>query len=88
MIRLRKKHSHYYIALFLLLLVGLLMSLFFSPNKQTQVAFIVLTALIYVFSGILHHIIDHDISLKIMVEYILIGSLGISIMLFLLKGNI
>lgn len=87
MIRLDKEHLSYYILLFLLMLLGLVASLFFSPNKQAQTIFIIFTGIIYIFSGILHHVLEHDINLKVVVEYILIGGLGISLMLFLLKGS-
>lgn len=87
MIGLDKKHLSYYILIFLLMLLGLVASLFFSPDKQTQTIFIIFTGIVYIFSGILHHFLEHDINLKVVVEYILIGGLGISLMMFLLKGS-
>ena len=82
----KKTHDHigYYIFLVLILVFGFLLVSLFSPNKQMQVAVIILTALSYCVWGILHHLINHDLHAKIVVEYILIGILGVTIILFIL----
>jgi hypothetical protein len=36
----------------------------------------------------LHHAGNHTITAKIVIEYILIGSLGLTVILFLLKGGL
>ena len=42
----------------------------------------------YMILGILHHFVNHELTAKIMVEYILIGALGISIVFFIIVGGI
>jgi len=49
---------------------------------------ILLCGIFYVVIGIIHHLLAHDISSKIVLEYVLMATLGISIVFFLLKGGI
>lgn len=87
MVKRREGHFGYYISLAAILFLGfLLVSL--SPNKQFQMTMIVLTSVFYVIWGIVHHLLNHDLTLKIVVEYILIGSLGLTVVFFLLKGGL
>ncbi|MBI2028308.1 MAG: hypothetical protein HYT07_01740 [Candidatus Levybacteria bacterium] len=81
---LSKKHIFYYLALILILILGFLLAYINSSNRQIQILAVVFTAISYVFWGILHHLFNHDLSMKIMVEYVLIGSLGLAIILILL----
>ena len=82
----KKVHSHigYYISLVVIFVFVFLLVSLFSPNKQMQMAVIMLTALSYCAWGILHHFINHDLHAKIVVEYILIGIVGVTIILFIL----
>jgi len=88
MIEKGKNHIGYYIFLLLILGFGFFMALFASPNKQLQMIVVVITTFFYIVWGILHHLLNHDLSVKIVVEYILIGSLGLSAVFFLLKGGL
>ncbi len=78
----------YYISLSLILGLGLLFVLLSSPNKVLQFILISLTTLFYILFGIVHHVINHDITLGIMLEYLIIGALGLSILFFFLKGGL
>lgn len=82
------KHFTYYIILISILLLGTFLAINLSFNKQLQMMAIVLTALLYAGGGIFHHALHHDLSTKIVVEYVLMGSLGITIVAFLLKGSL
>jgi presenilin-like A22 family membrane protease len=84
-----KKTSHisYYIFLLVILFFGFILASL-SANRQMQIAIIVLTTIFYVIWGIFHHLINHDLTAKIVIEYILIGSLGLTVILFLLKGGL
>lgn len=87
---MRKKineHILYYISLIIIFAVGAFLISLVSPNKQLQMGIFLLIAVFYVIWGILHHFINHEISKKIVVEYILIATLGVAIMFFLLKGG-
>lgn len=81
-----KNHVGYYISLFLILFFGFLIA-YNSSDKEFQLLVAVMTAFIYVVWGILHHLINHELTPTIVLEYTLMGALGISIVFFLLKGG-
>lgn len=86
------KHAVHHRKDTVILLVVLSLAIFvvsqLSFDKQLQGIMVVLTCLFYVGWGIIHHAVHHDLSARIVVEYILIGSLGMSITLFLLRGGL
>lgn len=81
-----KKHFGYYISLFAILFLGFLIA-YSSADKQFQFLIAVLTAFLYALWGILHHAINHELTAKIMVEYVLMAALGTALIFFLLKGG-
>lgn len=83
-----KKHFLYYIFLIFLLSLGIFLTIQTGYDRQLQFIIIILTAFFYVILGILHHLFEHDLSSKIVLEYVLMGALGISVVLFFLKGGI
>jgi len=83
-----QKHFGYYLSLSAILLLGLVLILLTSPNVKLQSLVILLTVFFYVLWGALHHLINHELSTRIMVEYVLIGTLGISIIFFMLMGGL
>lgn len=83
-----KKHIGYYLSLLTILLLGLLLTFLAAPRIQLQIIIILLTIFFYVLWGILHHLINHELTGKIMVEYVLIGALGVSILFFLIMGGL
>lgn len=83
----QNRHLGYYISLLGILLLGFLLIYFASPNRQLQISIFVIVTFFYVVLGILHHKINHDLTVKIVVEYILIGTFGIAVMFFLFKGG-
>lgn len=82
------KHAFYYISLILILLSGFFLAYINSSNKEIQIGVVVLTTIFYVSWGILHHLINHDFTAKIVIEYILIGSFGLVVLLFLFKSGL
>ena len=78
-----RDHLSYYISLALLLLLGGFLAVVSSPYVQLQFLFIAITAFFYITWGILHHMVHHDLHAKIVVEYVLIGSLVIAVAFFL-----
>lgn len=84
MIKKIKMHIGYYISLIAILAFGFLLVFLSSPNRNLQMMTVVLTTLFYIFWGIIHHVINHDLHAKIVVEYVLIGGLGLTIVLFIL----
>lgn len=81
-----KKHTGYYLSLIIILALGIFLSLQTSGDRQLQMLIMVMTVFFYVLWGILHHLLEHDLSIKIMIEYVLMGSLAMSIILFLVRG--
>jgi hypothetical protein len=82
-----KNHLGHYASLFVVFLISLVFIILVS-NTQTRVLVAVFTAFFYVSWGIFHHLIHHNLSAKIVVEYVLIGSLGLAFIMFLLKGGL
>jgi hypothetical protein len=80
------KHIGHYISLFLIFAIGISGLLLFHSDKKLQMAFVILIAIFYIIWGIVHHAINHSLNSKIVVEYILIGSLGIAALVFLIMG--
>lgn len=81
------EHVAYYISLIAIFALGVFLIFSAAPNKQLQMLIFVILAFFYVIWGVLHHIINHELTSKIVVEYILIATLGVAIMFFLLKGG-
>lgn len=81
-----EKHIGYYFSLIIILALGIFLSLQTSGDRQLQMLIMVMTVFFYVLWGILHHLLEHDLSIKIVIEYVLIGSLAMSIVLFLVRG--
>lgn len=78
------KHSAYYVSLIVILTLGFLLA-YNSSDRIFQIGVIVATTFFYVLWGIMHHLLNHDLSLKIVIEYILIGAFGLTIIFFLLS---
>ena len=83
-----KKHTGYYLSLFAILLLGLILIVVSSPNIRFQSVVLLLTVVFYILWGLLHHFINHELTYKIMIEYVLIGLLGISILFFFIMGGL
>jgi hypothetical protein len=83
-----KQHLGYYISLMAILLLGLALVLLTSPNLKTQSFVILLTVFFYVLWGVLHHLINHELTVKIMIEYVLIGGLGLAVLFFMMMGGL
>lgn len=83
-----RKHLGYYVPLFCMLVFGIFLIPHLAYARELQMSLVVAMAAFYVVWGILHHVVHHDITTKIVIEYILIGSLGMTIVMFLLKGGL
>ena len=83
-----KKHLGYYVSLVLILSLGLIAILLASPNIKMQAAIVFMTVFFYVLWGMVHHLINHELTPRIMIEYVLIGVLGMSILFFTLMGGL
>lgn len=77
-------HIPYAFSLVTIVGLGLLLALQFSYSKQAQMLIVVMITFLYVGIGLFHHKENHDLSSKIVVEYTLIGGLGMTIVSFIL----
>lgn len=78
------KHSAYYISLVVILALGFLLANS-NSDRGFQIGVVIVTTFFYVLWGIIHHLLNHDLSVKIVIEYILIGLFGLTIIFFLLS---
>lgn len=80
-----KKHSLYYSLLISVLIGGLFFIVGAKADKSLQLNTFILITIFYISIGIVHHKLEHDLHTKVVIEYVLMGLLGIAIMLFLLQ---
>ena len=78
-----KDHMYYYLSLAIVILLGGFLVFVSSPYIQLQILFTIITAVIYITWGIIHHLLHHDLHTKIVVEYLLIGGLVVAVAFFL-----
>lgn len=77
-----KKHFFYYLSLLIILGVGFFTSSLLGGQKNYQIMLLVFTGFCYVLWGVIHHVMHHSFSFKIMLEYIAISILGVSLVIF------
>ncbi|MBI2031343.1 MAG: hypothetical protein HYT08_01890 [Candidatus Levybacteria bacterium] len=82
------RHTEYYLALATILALGLFLVVVAAPNKNLQMLIVLLTTLFYAGFGIFHHMVNHDLNGKIVLEYFIIAGFGIAAVFFLLKGGL
>lgn len=79
------KHSGYYFSLIIILTLGFLLAYTNHSNRNFQIGVVVATTFFYVLWGIIHHLLNHDLNAKIVIEYLLIGVFGLTTIFFLLS---
>ena len=84
MIKGLKKNYLYYMLLFGILSSGFILFLSFASSPQMQMTIVMLTSFFYVGFALFHHYLNNDLSVKVVIEYVLIAALGISIVYFYL----
>lgn len=83
-----KKHFGYYVS-FILILLGSIYLVFQNQGDKTLVLrFVGLFALSYIVWGILHHMVHHSVTLRIVIEYIVVALLGVAVIFFILNGGL
>lgn len=74
--------------LFILLIILVLGTATFfavAGNPTAQLVTAMITSVAYVIWGILHHAIDGDLHLKIVIEYVLVGTIAILFLYFVMR---
>ena len=77
------KHLFYYIFSIAILCIGLFLILINNHDNKMQALFIAMTATCYVLWSMVHHYVHHELHPRVVVEYLLIASLGIVLSLYL-----
>jgi hypothetical protein len=83
-----KKHIRYYIAFAGVQLLGLVLITLAAGDRQTQMFTVLALTVFYFIFAILHHMHDHDLTAKIVIEYALFGSLGLTFAMYVLYFSI
>ena len=79
------KSIHYGI-LIIILLGGLVAFYSVRGNSSLQLLVGIVTSVSYVFWGIIHHMLDHNLHKKIVVEYLLIGAIAIILLATIVRS--
>lgn len=71
-----REHFGHYLALVFILAFGVGALIFFQRIPQMQIISLFLTTCFYVFWGIVHHYLEGDLHLRIVLEYAAVAILG------------
>ena len=80
-----KAHRYYYLILAGMQVLGFVLVLLANGDKQLQFSYVVLSTTFYIIWALAHHYVHHELHTKVVVEYILMGAVGISVMYFFLQ---
>ncbi|HXS15277.1 MAG TPA: hypothetical protein VN711_04055 [Candidatus Saccharimonadales bacterium] len=83
-----KKHLGYYVSFLLILAGGVFLVYQSQGDKMLQLDFVILLSLAYVVWGLLHHFVHHSMSIKVVIEYIVVALLGIAVVFFVINGGL
>lgn len=84
MIRPGKHYLYYLMLLIMEVLIGILI-ISSRGDRYMQLVYGFSAAIIYVVWGIAHHAINHTLHKKVVIEYFLMGAVGVSILYFFLR---
>lgn len=82
----RKQWTTYnhYVALASILGAGFSTFIYYRFSKESQAIVVLLTALLYIFWGVIHHKLIHYLTREIIFEYILVAVIGSLVLLSLI----
>lgn len=83
----RDYHLGYYFFLITVLVIGVIITWSLAPNRGMQFLTFSTLSIIYATVGIIHHLLNHDLVGKIVIEYVLVALLGIAAAFFIFKGG-
>ncbi len=82
-VNLLKSHMGYYVSLLAIQLLGLGLIVLFAPHRLIQVVIVAFLAFAYLGFAFVHHKKHHDLTRKIVLEYVVIAAIGIIVSIFL-----
>lgn len=77
---------HYLVLLFIFIAI-LASRIFLNFDDTLLLLVLYLVALVYVGWGVVHHWLEHDLNVRIVVEYILIGAIAMLSSTLVIKGG-
>lgn len=83
-----RKHIAYYVSFLLIMGAGISAVFLSQGDKNLQLDFVLMLAGAYLIWGILHHFIHHSVTLRLVIEYIVVACLGVAVIFFLFNGGI
>lgn len=81
-------HIPHYIVLALIFVAIIISRLAFTFDQNLLIQSLFIIAFIYVAWGIVHHFLEHDLTFKIVIEYILIAAIAMLSSTIAIKGGI
>ena len=83
----KNNHIEYYIFLLTVLALGIIIIWLLGPSRDLQMIALAGLSIVYALIGIGHHLINHDLVGKIVIEYVLVALFGIAAAFFIFKGG-
>lgn len=83
-----KKHLGYYTSFLLIVAASIFLVFQNNGDKNVVLLFVSLFAVSYILWGVLHHLVHHSVTLRIVIEYIVVALLGVAIIFFILNGGL
>jgi len=83
-----KKHLGYYVSFLIILAGSIYLVLQNQSDKSLVIKFVGLFAISYIVWGVLHHMVHHSVTVRIVIEYIVVASLGVAVIFFIINGGI
>lgn len=83
-----KKHLGYYVSFLVICFAGIFLVFQNNGDKNLIIEFVSLFALSYIVWGLLHHLVHHSVTLRIVIEYIVVALLGVAVIFFILNGGV
>ena len=80
-----KSSWFHFLILIAILVLGIATFFMVAGNPTAQLVTAIVTSVAYVAWGILHHAIDGDLHLKIVIEYALVGTIAILFLYFVMR---
>lgn len=83
---LHKNHLVHYLIILGIIALGIGSVTLLSSNKNMQFIMVLAVSLFYLCYGIFHHFLEHDVTIKIVVEYVLVTLLVVALFIFVRGG--
>lgn len=84
---LDRNHIVHYLIILAIVVFGIFGSTLFVADKGVQTVWVIAVAILYLCYGVLHHYLVHDLTAKIVVEYVLVAFLVVSLFVFVRGGG-